>query len=290
MAQGAAGQGRHRRVALRRQLRDFLIGQKAAELALGEGRIGGGDAAAVVVIVVQGRGVVGHGGDAPEVPHGKVEVLHHAQVGVEAEVVGPDDAQVIELIPGVAAEGGGRHQHLHGLRGGHDAGPGPLVPDADKGVHLVEVAADRQVGPRLLPDGHQLFQIIQFHPVVGVGEDDIVALRVVDAEVAGGGQAAVGLMEHPDVVPALGLPVAHVLAAVGGAVVHDDDFIIPVGLAQQAVHGLGEIFARVVHGYDYGNQIAFPPIIVSAACPRCGGRRQTPAAGGTPGRTPRCPQ
>ena len=90
---------------------------------------------------------------------------------------------------------------------------------------------------------------VRLHPVVAVQEQDPVARRPVDADVARRAQAAVLLVDdgQPS-VPAC-LLVAQLARAVRRAVVDHDDLKVAVGLRDDAVQRLPEVGQHVVDGH-----------------------------------------
>ena len=88
--------------------------------------------------------------------------------------------------------------------------------------------------------GH-VVQPVRVHVAVGVGVGDNGAPGGVHADVAGGGQAQVGLVDNLDVGRGGGVAVGDLAGGVGGAVVDHDDFevgVVDLGEGgQAAVHG-----------------------------------------------------
>ena len=109
------------------------------------------------------------------------------------------------------------------------------------------VTADTEIGVVLFADREQALEIARLDPVVRVGKEDVVALGVLNAEIARRGQAAVGLVKDADVVCAASLLVTDRTAAVGRAVVDQDDLKVAVSLAEHGVHRLGQILPRIVN-------------------------------------------
>src|SRR5699024_6694336 len=98
----------------------------------------------------------------------------------------------------------------------------------------------RHVGVVLLAGGIQRAQVGGQHHVIGVHKGVIAAARGVDAGVARGGKALVLLVEHAHPRVFGGIFVADLAAAVGGTVVHQQDFIRYLDvLCQNAVQTLG---------------------------------------------------
>ena len=94
-----------------------------------------------------------------------------------------------------------------------------------------------------------MFDISGFHPVVGVGEDDEFALCGIDARIPGRGQAAVGLVDHPDEAGIFcGVAVTQGRARISGAVVDQDDFKVPAGLGQHGIHAPHQQGLHIVNG------------------------------------------
>ena len=76
-------------------------------------------------------------------------------------------------------------------------------------------------------------------PVVGVNEEDKVPPRLLHAQIAGGGDTAVGFMKDPDPVVLAGVIVTQGAAAVGRAIVDEKELPVGKGLGQDGVHALG---------------------------------------------------
>ena len=101
--------------------------------------------------------------------------------------------------------------------------------------------------------GVQGLQGVGQNIVVRVAEGQILPLGGGDAVVAGAAHPTVLLVDHPHPAVLRGGLVAEDPAAVGGAVVHQDQLQIPEGLAQDGVDAGFEQGFRLVDRYDYGN-------------------------------------
>ena len=98
-----------------------------------------------------------------------------------------------------------------------------------------EPAADGNLRAVLLQGAQQAFIQLRLQPVVAVHESQLVPPRVLDAQVAGGGQAAVFRVEGPDAGVCGGVAVADRPAAIRGAVVDQEDLQVGVGLGHNPV-------------------------------------------------------
>ncbi len=99
----------------------------------------------------------------------------------------------------------------------------------------------------------QILEMCFTHLVVAVGEGYPLATGVVEAEVAGGGDAAVGLVENADAGVTGSIFVADGGAAVGGAVVDEQQLKVGVGLRQYRVDAPPQILFGIVDGHYDGN-------------------------------------
>ena len=91
--------------------------------------------------------------------------------------------------------------------------------------------------------------------IVRIGEVNIRAGGLGEAAVAGGAGALVLLMDGADACVAGGQTVADLAAAVGGAVVDEDDLEGCALLLQDGLHALLKAVAHVVHGHDDADHI-----------------------------------
>lgn len=91
-----------------------------------------------------------------------------------------------------------------------------------------------------------------FQPVVAVEEEDVVAPGVVEACVAGGAEAAVGLGDDAEAAVARGIFGQYSSAAVGRAVVDTYGLPVAAGLCQHAVETFVQVELYIVDGYDDG--------------------------------------
>lgn len=98
------------------------------------------------------------------------------------------------------------------------------------------------------------FQGFVSQPVVAVEEEDVVAPGVVEAGVARGAEAAVGLGDDVDAAVARSVVGQYGGAAVGRAVVDADGLPVAAGLRQHAVEALAQVGLHVVDGYDDGEK------------------------------------
>ena len=86
--------------------------------------------------------------------------------------------------------------------------------------------------------------------VVGVNEGDELAAAGGEAGVAGAGKTLVGLMEDAGTGVAGSEAVADVAADVGGAVVHEDDLEMGIGLGPDGEKAALDGFGGIVNGDD----------------------------------------
>ena len=130
----------------------------------------------------------------------------------------------------------------------------------------------------MIVSGVQFFKIVRRHHVVGVHKGNGLAPGNVQPGVAGGGKAAVFLVDdlHPAVLR--GVSVAQCAAAVGAAVVHKDQFKIGEGLAQQALGAGGQAVLYFIDRHDDADGRAFffahaPASFSLCRLPRAAARR-----------------
>ena len=183
----------------------------------------------------------------------------------------------VELVPGHGVVGGGGTEELRQQlfaverprRGGQ--GEHPLVQRSQRLVHVLH-GAQGHVRARLFQGG------VRRHHVVGVHKGDGLAPGNAQPGVAGGGKAAVFLVDdlHPAVLR--GVAVTQCAAAVGAAVVHKDQFKIGEGLAQQALGAGGQAVLHLVHRHDDADGRAFffahaPASFSLCRLPRAAARR-----------------
>jgi hypothetical protein len=108
--------------------------------------------------------------------------------------------------------------------------------------------------------------------VVGIKEGDDIAGGMVQPGVAGSAETAVGLMDDGD-ERLVGCPcIAYVTAAIGGAIIDEDDLEVIDRLSQNAFQTFVKIVANVEHGddeacfHDFGLLLVIPfPLPYSSA-------------------------
>ena len=115
------------------------------------------------------------------------------------------------------------------------------------------VAAAGGVGPSLGESGVERLQGIRGEPVVGVGKGKVFAVCHGHAQVPGGADPAVVLVEDPHTGVLLGDLVAQFPAVVGGAIVDEQKLQVAKGLVQDGVSTLAEKCLRPVDRYDHRN-------------------------------------
>lgn len=84
-----------------------------------------------------------------------------------------------------------------------------------------------------------------------------MALCHLHGQIAGGGHAAVGLVDEQDALVHPGVHLADVQAHILGAVVDDDDLQILIALPPDALDAAGDVFAGVVDRHDHAYQGLF---------------------------------
>ena len=184
-----------------------------------------------------------HAGIVPE-QHGFVVV----------DVPLPEQPDVEQLVPGqrpVKAAG------LEGFQNQRHGVDFSVLPQGhglagDEGVLLVDgVPGAGGNGRAAVPDGvQQRFVHGGFDEVVGVHKAHVVAPGVVQTHVGGGRRAAVGFVEYPDAGVSFGKFIAQLAAAVGAAVLHQQQLKIREGLRKDAGHRAGQVVFGVVHAGD----------------------------------------
>ena len=117
------------------------------------------------------------------------------------------------------------------------------------GVEAHRVANDH-VALVLLAEGHHLLEGRLGDDVVGVGEHEPRAARVLHAIVACVTKATIGLAMVLDVGIAQGIRARDVARVIGGAVVDEDDLHLLERLVDDRLDALGNVLADVVHGDD----------------------------------------
>ena len=227
------------------------VGAHAVQLAVE--RAAAHDARLAHTVVVERLGDEGH---APCPLHqlvGGVDVLvllPHGEANAAPQLAGE------ELVPGVVLQLVVVHEQHQGragverLGGLHAAGP----PNLARGVvELVEVA-HRHLG--VLAQGRlkQRGEHARVHRVVGVHEADPLPARHVEPGVAGVGQPPVGLVDDPHAPVAGRELVADGGAAVGRAVVHQDDLEVLVGLREDGLHARPQVRLHLVYGHDHRDE------------------------------------
>ena len=196
-----------------------------------------GDAAALVIELVGG---------------GLVLVQAPDREGVRAQ-----QRRGIELAPGgheghvpvVAHQGEAgllRREEAHALLG--------LGREILAAVVDLAPGTDGDVGPAVREQRQQIRDRVRGDVVVVVHEEDVVARGVRDAVVARVGETSVGLVQGADARVLFGPGVAERGAAVGRAVVHEQDLEPLVALADQALHAAAEQVLGLVDGDDHGNE------------------------------------
>ena len=125
-------------------------------------------------------------------------------------------------------------------------------------VHGIVVKKQDVAGLRLQLPQHFL-QGAGEEAVVAVQEKDEFSLRRLQAGIARGAQAAVFLVDHPQQLrKAPGVVLGDPAGAVGGAVVHGDDLVVPPPGEDHRIQAGGEIVLHPIHG-DHDAELAHGP-------------------------------
>ena len=95
---------------------------------------------------------------------------------------------------------------------------------------------------------------IRLQPVVAVHKGKIIPGRHIDPRVPGVAEAAVFLVDHPDAAVLLGKFIADGPAAVRGAVIHQNDLQVGIGLIPNGFHAFGQVILHLVDGHDHTEQ------------------------------------
>ena len=99
--------------------------------------------------------------------------------------------------------------------------------------------------------GHLTLQFIGKPFVIGVEEGEPLPRCFTNASVAGSADTAIRLVESDDFWI---IRLNQVGRVIGGAVVHDDNFLRPLCLIQDGIESAGEEVGTVVSGDDDGNR------------------------------------
>ena len=208
-------------------------------------------AAGAQPVVVQ-RPVHAGGGLAVADQMHDVAVVAVAEAGVEpAALPQPGVEQLVPADDGIDAAAGEqvaeqfqRRPHAGGLHIHVAAGQRAAVF-----VNAVGGAGGHAAAARL-QRGQQHGVKVRLHQIVGVHKADVVPGGGVQPGVAGAGRAAVRLVDDPHPAVLRGQPVAQFAAAVGAAVLHQQQLQVVVGLGQHAAHRQRQQVFGVVHRHD----------------------------------------
>ena len=208
-------------------------------------------AAGAQPVVVQ-RPVHAGGGLAVADQMHDVAVVAVAEAGVEpAALPQPGVEQLVPADDGIDAAAGEqvaeqfqRRPHAGGLHIHVAAGQRAAVF-----VNAVSGTGGHAAAARL-QRGQQHGVKVRLHQIVGVHKADVVPGDGVQPGVAGAGRTAVRLVDDPHPAVLRGQPVAQFAAAVGAAVLHQQQLQIVVGLGQHAAHRQRQQVFGVVHRHD----------------------------------------
>ena len=118
-----------------------------------------------------------------------------------------------------------------------------------------EIVADAELAQGFLGGFVEHLQKFRVHPVVAVHKGnppaDTVCENPVNAGIPGGRQAAVFLMNHMNPAVPKGVTVAKNAAVIRGAVVHQNQLEIPVGLSQDTLHTAAQEGLHLVNRHDH---------------------------------------
>ena len=179
-----------------------------------------------------------------DVAHVKIKVLCRSDTGVKAKMIGFYNLPPVELAVG-REETEAEDQVPEGL----GIGVGTVQPGCEGSREVPGLGAVGGEGPvvghgqhallrGLRMQGQQPRQVVRLRPVVAVDKDDEIAPGCVQPRVPSGGDAAVGLVDHPD--PGIpGRPgVAEGRGIVRGAIVDQQELEVPLGLGQHTLDAL----------------------------------------------------
>ena len=187
-----------------------------------------------------------------QMQHAGIVPEQHGLIVVDVPL--PEQPDVEQLVPGQRPVKAAGLESLQNQRHGVNF---PVLPQdhglaGDGGVLLIDgVPGAGGDGRAAVPDGvQQRFVHGGFDEVIGVHKTHIIAPRVVQPHVGGRRRAAVGLVEHPDAGVGFGKFIAQLTAAVGAAVLHQQQLKIREGLRKDAGHRAGQVVFGVVHAGD----------------------------------------
>ena len=95
---------------------------------------------------------------------------------------------------------------------------------------------------------------LRLNPVVAVYESDILSGYRIKSGVPGAAQAPIFLVNHPDTGVFFRVFLADFPGIIGGAVIHQKNFQIFIGLGQDGIYTPGKISRHVVYRYDDTDQ------------------------------------
>lgn len=101
--------------------------------------------------------------------------------------------------------------------------------------------------------GYKFFNHVLFHPIVRISMDRILACRMVNPCLTCNRYPAILLVYHLHTTIFRGIFVTNLSTIIRRTVIHQDDFDIAVGLRQQAVYALMNIFLRFIDRNDDRN-------------------------------------
>ena len=196
----------------------------------------------------------------------EIQVLRPVHVlGAYNVIVRADNVGAVELIPHHTVVKAGRflhqargefllrhralHQEAVGLHLGGPLGAGVILGTGAGRRNAVVVRND-QICAALLGPLHQQLRGVGLDRVVGIDELQILAPGLPQAHVAGRGHAAVSLVDEHDARIDVGIHLADLQADVLAAVVQQQDFKVPVGLAADTLHTAGDMILGVINRHD----------------------------------------
>ena len=171
-------------------------------------------------------------------------ILHHPPHRV-ANV--PEESAGIQLIPGGGVQVVPVENPPHQLDAGDNLLPLRAEAHRTGALLLVVSSGANQLRPVAQSGLHQGLVGIRLQPVVAVGEGQIFSGGRFDSGIPGIAEAAVFLMNDTNAAVPACVVIAERTAAVRGAVIHQNDFQIWIGLTAKGVHALGQICLHLVN-------------------------------------------
>ena len=143
-------------------------------------------------------------------------------------------------------------------------------------VRAAHVAALHNVGVLSLGYCQQTANVVGVQKVVTVEKGQVFASGYLHSRVASGRYASVCFVNYVDARVLPCILVGNCSAAVGRAVVHQNEFPVGIGLAQDALNAVGQVLLHLVAGNDDGDSIFYPPLALMAARDARSGQRVKP--------------